>query len=215
MSMIFIGLEKSFIIDYIKKAPGTLFALCFIILCVVRYLLLVYIKSTDTVSANIIWLIGIVILGFIAVIMTLFGSDASFKLLSNSSDILFVLGFYSIAILIIFGLIMNYIPYLQTINWNLYGVILIYSYIVALIVGSIYITDKGNLMHFIKNMMFLSIIIFIVIIAINHSNLVANAGKCGKSNDIIAPDYPSETFNFIYILRRLIFEIFFLPSIKI
>jgi len=214
MSMIFIFFERRPFVDYIKKAPGTLFILCFIILCVVRYLLLEYINPNNTISANITWFIGVVCLGFMAVVLTYFGRKEPLNLLASSSDILFILGFYSIVLLIIVSLMMHYIPYLQTINWSIYGVILIYTYIVALIVGAVYITDSNNMINFITKMMYISIIIFIIIIAYNHVNLMENSEKCGKSKELMYPDYPSETFNFIYMLRRLFFEIFYLPSIK-
>ena len=142
------------------------------------------------------------------VILANISHSVKISLLNNLSDILFTMGIYSIVVLIIFGLLMNYITYLQTINWHYLGVLLIYIYLSALLVGGVYITDTGNFQSFFKNMIIFTVILYIVIIAINHIDVVKNAQTCSKLNP---PDYPSETFNFIYLLRRLLFDIFYLP----
>ena len=208
MSIIIISLTNSPYASYFNKAPVSLFLICFIILCVVRYLLLIYINPSSTIKTNIVWLIGIIACGLVTVILANISHSVKISLLNNLSDILFTMGIYSIVVLIIFGLLMNYITYLQTINWHYLGVLLIYIYLSALLVGGVYITDTGNFQSFFKNMIIFTVILYIVIIAINHIDVVKNAQTCSKLNP---PDYPSETFNFIYLLRRLLFDIFYLP----
>lgn len=206
MSIVFISLENSPIREYIARAPSKFFIFFFIILCTVRYTLLAYLNPNNTITANLLWLIGIVLLGFMPLIIVGFSSSGKGGALFRITDILFLLGFYSIIILIIVGLLINYIPYLRTINWSKIAAWLLFGIFVSMIVGGMYITDMSKFVAYIENLIYVVIVLFALLVAIYHIDVIKNAEKCKPP-----PDYPSETFNFIYLLRRVIFDIFVLP----
>ncbi len=183
--------------------------LIFLTLIALRYILTYYVKPTDIALNNTIWFI---IMFSIGILLTVGSVDLSkinltpYKVFIALTDIVSFSGFYIIIIAIIIGLICYKVgSSITKVNWDLYLSILTYIYIVYLCFGILFITDVDKLSLFIKIGLAVGYIYIILLLVSNHCDIYKKSLNCVENQTI--PNYPLDSFNLLYKMRRVVFEL--------
>lgn len=172
-----------------------------------------YINPEETYKLHFAY---ILLTSFIAITLCFFKFDIANALNNPASvfimlsDILVIGGIWTIAIVIIVGLVCNnYIDILQQFEWNFYAKHLLFAFIVYCLVGVIFITDSDKLKFFISVGVILGYILLIVMLIDNHINIVSHSKICG--NPLMPlPNYPLEGLGLVMRIRRYITDLLLL-----
>lgn len=176
----------------------------FVIIIISLSYALYNVDPTNILASNAIWLSLIFIIG-LTLIPTI--------MLGRLTDVVGLAGIATLAITIIVGLLGYYLgDKIITFNWDLYLNIALFGLIIAIIVGPSFITSLEAIMTFIYVISIISLIIFVLLLLLNHKKLKENSDKCidGK----VVPNYPVESYSIIIKIAAIFKDLINILAIR-
>lgn len=180
-------------------------ALTSMLLYIISRIIMSFLINPSNVAINhIVWIIGLFSISIFIYIVSNFskGNFRNANIIIRATDSLYTLGYFSIIIIGIIGLLINYISILQIVNWNAILASILGLFVFSILFGIIFISSSNDFQKYIKYMIILSYILFICLVIANHIDLINNAKTCKT------PNYPLESYNFVIKIRRLFIEYF-------
>jgi hypothetical protein len=205
MLIIMIVMENILLKNMIPLNPTIVTIILITAMFAFKYILVETDPSNIAVS-NLIWFLEILLISLFPIQIELAGSNPGSRLFQNLNDIIVLTGINSIIAVIIVGLLCTYFPQILEVNWTYWLGILLYTFLIVLIVGIFFITSENKLLKFTNIASVLGIIVFILLLLSNHSELIEHRKTCNDKTKL--PNYPVESINLLYKVRRIFIDFF-------
>jgi FtsH-binding integral membrane protein len=170
----------------------------FAVAMIVLYYALANINPENLLVSNAIWLALVFLLGITLIPIVFIG---------RLFGVVGLAAILTVVLVISVGLIGYYFGYkIVTFDWEYYLKIAIIILVVVAVIGIFVIRDPQKKLQFSYVISIISLIIFVLLLLVNHKKIKENADKCIDGS--VVPNYPLESWNIVLeiviIFRNLI-----------